>query len=98
MNKPFYRESSGLVRDLSFASAYVMGHDVEGVTERQWRIARALTGRVTDRQRECIYCYYALRMTQAEIAKRLNINVSTVSRNISNGLRWVKQAMKDANP
>ena len=98
MSKPVYREGSGLVRDLSFASAYVMGCDVKGLTEKQRAIARALTDRATERQRECVYCYYALRMPQKEIAERLGITVPTVSRNISNGLRWVKQAMEHTNP
>lgn len=49
---------------------------------------------LSSRQRECITLYYFQKKSQKEISELLNINQSTVSRNINNAKRNLRKALR----
>lgn len=51
---------------------------------------------LTERQRECVSLYYYSGLTMAEIAARLDINKSSVSRAISRARARIERSMKYA--
>ena len=93
MSRPVYRKAKSLVQDLSVCMAHVNNGDEVGLSPRRKAIVRALRRRATTRQRQCLYLYYARGLNQQSIAKLLDVNVSTVSRNIRNGERHVEEAL-----
>lgn len=46
-------------------------------------LVRAIDGELTDRQRECVFCYYGQKMKISEIARKLGVYPSTVSRHLT---------------
>ena len=98
MSRAIYRRENELVRDLTVCTAHANNGDEIGLSPRRRAIVRALRGQATARQRQCLYLYYARGMNQAAIAKLLQINVSTVSRNIANGERHVDDALALLKP
>ncbi len=93
MSRPVYRNPKPLVQDLSICTAHANNGDEVGLSPRRKAIVRALRRRATNRQRQCLYLYYARGLSQQSIAKLLDVNVSTVSRNIHNGERHVTEAL-----
>jgi len=68
-------------------------------------LTRAMREELSDRQYELVRLYYIDRLTMPEIAERLDINVSTVSRTIKRGrcrlrkcLRYGAKELLDACP
>ena len=57
-------------------------------------IADIMTHELTNKQYKCVYMYFVENIKQKEIAKRLNVNQSTVSRNIKRGLTRIKKYTK----
>ena len=93
MSRPVYRNPKSLVQDLSVCTVHENNGDEVGLSPRRKAIVRALRRRATPRQRQCLYLYYGRGLNQQAIAKLLEVNVSTVSRNISNGERHVQAAL-----
>lgn len=93
MSRPVYRNPKSLVQDLSVCTVHENNGDEVGLSPRRKAIVRALRRRATPRQRQCLYLYYGRGLNQQAIAKLLEVNVSTVSRNISNGERHVQEAL-----
>ena len=54
-------------------------------------IADIMAHELTTKQYKCVYMYFVENIKQKEIAKRLNVNQSTVSRNIKRGLTRIKK-------
>ena len=94
MSRPVYRNPKSLVQDLSVCTVHENNGDEVGLSPRRKAIVRALRRRATPRQRQCLYLYYGRGLNQQAIAKLLEVNVSTVSRNISNGERHVQEALE----
>lgn len=57
-------------------------------------IADIMTHELTSKEYKCVYMYFVENIKQKEIAKRLNVNQSTVSRNIKRGLTHIKKYTK----
>lgn len=93
MSRPVYRKSKSLVQDLSVCTVHENNGDEVGLSPRRRAIVRALRRRATPRQRQCLYLYYGRGLSQQSIAKLLEVNVSTVCRNIHNGERHVEEAL-----
>ena len=93
MSRAIYRRDRALVNDLAVCTAHANNGDEIGLSPRRRTIVRALRGQATARQRQCLYLYYGRGLNQEAIAKLLCINVSTVSRNITNGERHVDAAL-----
>jgi|GEM_PF-3531555 len=55
---------------------------------------QAMKEELSARQKECILLHFVHGMKQNEIAKKLNINSSVVSRHISRGLRRLQRILK----
>ena len=86
MSRPVYRNPKSLVQDLSVCTVHEKQWRRGGTVPRRKAIVRpAAPGH--PRQRQCLYLYYGRGLNQQAIAKLLEVNVSTVSRNISNGER-----------
>lgn len=58
------------------------------------RVRVAINEELTDRQRELIYLYYFEQMNMTEIARRLELSPSTVSRTIKRGKFRIKRYLK----
>ena len=98
MSRAIYRRDRALVNDLAVCTAHANNGDEIGLSPRRRTIVRALRGQATARQRQCLYLYYGRGLNQEDIAKLLCINVSTVSRNITNGERHVDAALALLEP
>ena len=94
MSRPVYRKPKALVQDLSVCTVHENNGDVVGRSPRRRAIVRALRRRATPRQRQCLYLYYGRGLNQQAIAKLLEVNVSTVCRNIRNGERHVEEVLE----
>ena len=53
-----------------------------------------MTHELTSKEYKCVYMYFVENIKQKEIAKRLDVNQSTVSRNIKRGLTRIKKYTK----
>lgn len=93
MPRAIYRRERNLVNDLAVCTAHAKNGDEIGLSPRRRAIVRALRQQATARQRQCLYLYYCRGLNQEAIARLLQINVSTVSRNIANGERHVEAAL-----
>ncbi len=98
MSRAIYRRDRALVNDLAVCTAHANNGDEIGLSPRRRTIVRALRGQATARQRQYLYLYYGRGLNQEAIAKLLCINVSTVSRNITNGERHVDAALALLEP
>ena len=98
MSRAIYRRDRALVNDLAVCTAHANNGDEIGLSPRRRTIVRALRGQATARQRQCLHLYYGRGLNQEAIAKLLCINVSTVSRNITNGERHVDAALALLEP
>ena len=96
IHRPVYRKEQDWVRDLTACTVHLENGDEIGLTGRQKVMLRALRQWATKRQRECLYLYYGRGLDQRQIAKLLEIDASTVSRNIRNGERHVDKALEVA--
>lgn len=94
MSRPVYRKPKTLVQDLSVCTVHENNGDEVGLSPRRRAIVRALRRRATPRQRQCLYLYYGRGLNQQAIAKLLEVNVSTVCRNIRNGERHVEEVLE----
>lgn len=71
---------------------YNQGADNRAERERMKRILiRAIRHELTDRQRDCITMYYLEGIKMKEIAKKLGLTNSTVSRHISVATRKLRR-------
>ena len=93
MPRAIYRRERNLVNDLAVCTAHAKNGDEIGLSPRRRAIVRALRQQATARQRQCLYLYYCRGLNQEAIARLLQINVSTVSRNIANGERHVEATL-----
>ena len=98
MPRAIYRRDKALVNDLAVCTAHANNGDEIGLSPRRRAIVRALRGQATARQLHCLYLYYGRGLNQEAIARLLCINVSTVSRNITNGERHVDAALALLEP
>ena len=57
-------------------------------------MACAIKEELSPRQRQCILLYYVHGYSQREIAQRLRINPSVVSRHVTRGLKRLQRALK----
>lgn len=57
-------------------------------------MAYAIKEELSSRQRQCILLYYVHGKNQREIAERLHINPSVVSRHVTRGLKRLQRALK----
>ena len=57
-------------------------------------LKKVVEGELTERQKTCISLYYGGQMKMHEIAKRLEIDVSCVSRHIKKGKERIQKTMK----
>ena len=96
IHRPVYRKEKDWVRDLTACTVHLENGDEIGLTGRQKVMLRALRRWATSRQRECLYLYYGRGLSQRQIAKLLEIDASTVSRNIRAGERHVDKALEVA--
>lgn len=79
-----------------------LGYSSEGDNSEQLRrasrlLSRVISSELTDRQRECIDLYYFSGLTMPQIADRLGINKSTVSRTIGRAKTRIHRSMKYAS-
>ncbi len=58
------------------------------------RVRRVISEELTDRQRQMVELYYMENMTMPEIADRLGLTVSTVSRTIMRGRGRIRKFLK----
>lgn len=71
---------------------WLHGDDNQSERARMKKIlARAIQHELTDRQRDCIIMKYLKEMKNDDIAKKLGLSKSTVSRHISAGKRRLKK-------
>lgn len=97
MHRAIYRKDKNWVQDMITCTVHLQNGDEIGLTGRQKVMLRALRQWATKRQRECLYLYYGLGLSQQEIAKLLEVNVGTISRNIKAGERHVTKALEVAD-
>ncbi len=62
--------------------------------EMQEQIVELLDRVLTERQREVIYSYFWMGMTQEEIAEKLNIDRATVTQTVQNSLKKLRNHIK----
>ena len=73
-------------------SLYNQGSDNRPERERMRKILmRAIRHELTDRQRDCILLFYIDGMKMRDIASRLGLSASTVSRHISAATRKLRK-------
>ena len=66
----------------------------EYLTALKRMMSCAIREELSPRQKECIILYYVYGMKQREIADKLQLNPSVVSRHISRGLRRLQRVLK----
>lgn len=96
IHRAIYRKEQDWVRDLTACTVHLENGDEIGLTGRQKVMLRALKMWASPRQKECLYLYYGRGLSQRQIAKLLEIDASTVSRNIRNGERHAAKALEVA--
>lgn len=64
--------------------------DNKELTTQQGAVAEYLSGRLTEKEIECMYLYYVSGVKMREAAKALGITMSTFSRSVERGDRKAK--------
>lgn len=72
---------------------YLKLADSDGVSEEA-RLSRAMTDELTPRQKQMMELYYQQQLPMREIAHRLGVNVSTVSRTIDRGRLRLRRCLR----
>ena len=57
-------------------------------------LRRAIREEITDKEWEALQMYYVQQLKMADIAARLNVNISTVSRNIKRGRNKLNRCLR----
>lgn len=70
---------------------YSNNSNSKDVDEMKRLLSKAMYVNLTNRQRECITMHYLQNMRLIDIAHELNLDKSTVSRHISNGIKKLKK-------
>lgn len=72
---------------------YLKLADSDGVSEEA-RLSRAMAKELTPRQRQMMELYYQHQLPMREIARRLGVNVSTVSRTLDRGRLRLRRCLR----
>lgn len=72
---------------------YLKLADSDGVSEEA-RLSRAMANELTPRQKQMMELYYQQQLPMREIARRLGVNVSTVSRTIGRGRIRLRRCLR----
>jgi DNA-directed RNA polymerase specialized sigma24 family protein len=95
MSRPVYRRGQSYalnIRDLIYLST----HPERDNTLDAYKLAlvRAVRERITRRELDCMSAYYVHKRSMADASRMLDINISTVSRNIKRGERKLDQLIR----
>lgn len=96
MTVPRYRRGSAYSRDMS---AYMrqlsdQNSNTDSMNRLKHNLIRCLKEDVTPRQRTMLTMYYVQQLSQKEIAHRLGVDPSTVSRTILRGERQLQRCLR----
>lgn len=75
------------VDKLSYSAFCGHGTNKQDIQKRKQIMYEALVHELTDRQRECVILYYIDNMKMKDIADKLEITPSTVTRHIKSGIK-----------
>lgn len=89
-----YRRGKGYAADMAVYSQVMAEDNSEQLARVRRNVMRALQEDVTPRQRECMLLYYKDRLNMRQIAERMGIDKSTVSRNIKRGERRLRRCLR----
>lgn len=89
-----YRRGKGYAADMAVYTQVMAEDNSEQMARVRRNVMRALQEDVTPRQRECMLLYYKDRLNMRQIAERMGIDKSTVSRNIKRGERRLRRCLR----
>ncbi|MCD8385141.1 MAG: hypothetical protein LUC39_09355 [Clostridiales bacterium] len=86
MSRPIYRRGAPYAKKTAHLLRHVIHPELDSDLDRyQLALVDALRDRLTPRETECMVHYYLLGESMTEVASRLGINLSTVSRTVERG-------------
>ncbi|MCD7945648.1 MAG: hypothetical protein LUF81_03430 [Clostridiales bacterium] len=86
MSRPIYRRGEPYAKKAAHLLRYVVHPELDPTLDQyELALVKALRTRLTPRETECMVHYYLLRENMQEAARRLGINLSTVSRTVDRG-------------
>lgn len=84
--RTMYRRGAAYAREVAgYAGALRDRRQEKHLSRKEKALVRAMREVVTERESECLELYYTRGLNYSQISQRLNINVSTISRNIQRG-------------
>ena len=89
-----YRRGQLYAADMAVYSRQMAGDNVQELSRLKRNLIRAMQEEVTPRQRQTLLLYYAEGLNQREIAERLGVDRSTISRTIKRGERRLQRCLR----
>ena len=89
-----YKRGSGYAADMAVYTREMAEDNSQQLDRLKENLARALRQDITDRQRLYLQLYYDQGLTMPQIASRLGVNKSTVSRTIHRGEDRLRRCLR----
>ena len=89
-----YRRGRLYAADMAVYSRQMAGDNAQELSRLKRNLIRAMQEEITPKQRQALLLYYAEGLNQREIAERLGVDRSTISRTIKRGERRLQRCLR----